>query len=80
MSRFSRKFCHNEESVRRLSQVQYLSFQKRYILLQLLMGAGFVFASVFGSMDRVAGGCAVCWGAGCSLAGDRYRISGSESF
>lgn len=55
MSRFLREFCHNEESVRRLSQVQYLSFHKRYILLQLLMGAGFVSASVFGMMERVTG-------------------------
>ncbi len=64
MSGFSREFCHNEESVRRLSQVQYISFQKRYILLQLLMGAGFISAAVFGMLDRTAGGmCCLfgCW-------------------
>lgn len=65
MSRFSRKFCHDEESVRRLSQVQYLSFQKRYILIQLLLGAGFVSASVFGTLERTAG--VLCCLFGCWL-------------
>ena len=65
MSRFSRKFCHNEESVRRLSQVQYLSFQKKYILLQILLGIGFVSASVFMALDRVAG--VLCCLFGCWL-------------
>lgn len=65
MSQFSRNFCHNEESVRRLSQVQYLSFQKRYILLQLLLGTAFVSTSVFGAIDKVAG--VLCCLFGCWL-------------
>ncbi|MBD5394974.1 MAG: YcxB family protein [Lachnospiraceae bacterium] len=65
MSRFSREFCHNEESLRRLSQVQYLSFHKRYILLQLFLGVLFVSASISGTMDRVAG--VLCCLFGCWL-------------
>ena len=55
MPRFTREFCHNTESVQRLSQVQYLSFQKKYIFLQLLLGAGFVLAALSGRLDGDAG-------------------------
>lgn len=65
MSRFSREFCHDEESVQRLSQVQYLSFQKRYILLQLFLGVVFVSVAVSGGLDRVAG--VLCCLFGCWL-------------
>ncbi len=65
MPRFTREFCHNTESVQRLSQVQYLSFQKKYIFLQLLLGAGFVLAALSGRLDGAAG--VMCCLFGCWL-------------
>lgn len=50
---FQMTFQHSESTIKRLSQVQYLSFQKLFILLQLILGAFFLYAGYALTNDDV---------------------------
>ncbi len=51
--RFFRHFDHSEKTIKRLSEVQYVSFQKLSMLIQLLIGAGFLYFGAFVIKDIV---------------------------
>lgn len=36
--KYQMEFKHDAQTIRRLSQTQYLSFEKKYIFLQLIIG------------------------------------------
>ena len=40
--KYQMEFKHDAQTIRRLSQTQYLSFEKKYIFLQLIIGRLFL--------------------------------------
>ncbi len=51
---YSMEFRHDEKSIKRLSIVQYLSFRKYLIVIQMIFGVGFTFTGLFIIKDTVA--------------------------
>lgn len=49
--RYQMEFKHDAQTIRRLSQTQYLSFEKRYIVLQMIIGLAFLAFAVLHQDD-----------------------------
>ena len=63
---FKKKFKHTRESVIALNQVQYLSFNKKAILLQISIGAIMILLGVFTTINIVVNVLLIVFG--CALA------------
>ena len=65
---FKKKFKHTKESLIALNQIQYLSFNKKAILIQLAIGAGMILLGVFFNINTIINillivfGCAIALG------------------
>lgn len=44
--KYQMEFKHDEQTIRRLSLTQYLSFEKKYVFLQLIVGLAFIACGV----------------------------------
>lgn len=51
--RFTKSFKHTKATITRLSEVQYLAFNKKHIILQLFVGLGFVFSGITFVNDKI---------------------------
>lgn len=49
--KYQMEFKHDAQTIRRLSQTQYLSFEKKYIFLQLIIGLAFLAFAVLHQDD-----------------------------
>ena len=63
---FKKKFKHSKESVIALNQVQYLSFNKKAILIQLAIGTIMIFLGIFTNINTVVNIVLIVFG--CALA------------